>query len=232
MLQQLADATGTDKLQAVSLLVTVIMTVISVIFMVYFIAYNPNLIGIALSSAALGGFLHEFLQSKGTVLFIQQKPDGLYLGSVAGFIFGMISGVFIIQANISTFPNSPSTQDVTRIFFEAFLAGLALKGASDAAAGYFKGKDDFQITSVSLANKQANISIKNDMQNTLTIQQVTVTDNATKKMDAATAQPSKIGPTASQTIAVNFTQMTFTANQVYTIVVYSTNGKQEKSIPA
>ena len=201
--------------------------------MIYFVSFNPNLIGIALSSAALGGFLHEFLQSKGTIIFIQQRSDGLYLGSAAGFVFGMVSGVFIIQANIVAF-DSTDPEDIIRVFFEAFLAGLALKGAADAAAGNLKTKDEFQITAVNLNAETADVWIKNDSQYSIHIQQITATHDATRRTDASIVSPphDRVLPATAPKIRVAFDQIRFVRGQTYSVVVHSRNARQEKSVTA
>lgn len=104
---------------------------------------------------------------------------GIYLGSIAGLVFGLVAGAFVIQGNLTTYPPNPLPTDIARIFFEAFLGGLALKGVTDAGLGSFKSKDEFDVTSAKFLPNGATITIKNKMQSNLSIQQVVVTHGPT-----------------------------------------------------
>ncbi len=84
-------------------------------------------IDIAMLAGALGGIGHEFAQSGGTIAFYKIKDDGLYLGSSAGLVLGLIAGLLFVSVN----SNQPS--DI--ILFQSLLAGLALKGVSEAVGG-------------------------------------------------------------------------------------------------
>lgn len=77
---------------------------------------------VVVTSASLGGLAHELVQSKGTIVLPTDRDDGIYLGSAFGLVLGATAGVVALQAG------QPSAAS-------AFLAGLALKGVSEAAAG-------------------------------------------------------------------------------------------------
>jgi hypothetical protein len=77
---------------------------------------------------ALGGVVHEIAQSNGKLMFPQPASDGIYLGGAYGLLIGGVSGLILAQgqqilAN-GAFPPS--------LIGEAFLAGLSLKGLSEA----------------------------------------------------------------------------------------------------
>ncbi|MGI0010411.1 MAG: hypothetical protein ACREAE_03320, partial [Nitrosopumilaceae archaeon] len=149
--------------EILSLWITVIMTGIT-FFLLYIFLSAKSELGIALTAGAIGGFLHEFVQSKGKVLFIQQMEDGLYLGSISGLILGMVAGMLVYAGTVSpniltgTITNLNSTvttqvvpsvsQGMQFLLFESMLAGLALKGVSEAATSPAKSKDEFEIIAV------------------------------------------------------------------------------------
>ncbi len=96
------------------------------------IIFRTNVLVVAVSVAAIGGFVHEIVQSGGSVAYPQSKADGLYLGSISGLIFGAIAGLLAVQA---IDPNAPvGISFVSQMFF----AGLALKGVAEAAGGQAK----------------------------------------------------------------------------------------------
>ncbi len=95
-------------------------------------AFRTNILVVAIATAAIGGFVHEIVQSGGSVAYPQPKQDGFYLGSVSGLIFGAIAGVLVVQG-------LPATAVVdTALLSETFLAGLGLKGVAEAAGGMAK----------------------------------------------------------------------------------------------
>lgn len=96
------------------------------------IIFRTNLLVVAISVAAIGGFVHEIVQSGGSVAYPQSKADGLYLGSISGLVFGAVAGLLAVQ---SIDPNVPvGISFVSQMFF----AGLALKGVAEAAGGQAK----------------------------------------------------------------------------------------------
>lgn len=105
----------------------------------------------AIASGALGGLIHEIAQSGGKIFFLQKRDDGLNLGSLAGMALGSVAGIIVLQgylapptacpAKLSEAAKIEACQAVekqqkanTSLLIEMFLAGLALKGVSQAAA--------------------------------------------------------------------------------------------------
>lgn len=87
---------------------------------------------LAFSLGGIGGLIHDIAQSRGKLLFIKSQPDGLYLGTVAGVLMGAVAGIVVIRGYLTG--DTPTT-DATfvNMSYEAFLAGLALKGVAEAA---------------------------------------------------------------------------------------------------
>ncbi len=96
------------------------------------ISFRTNLPVVAVSTAAIGGFVHEIFQSGGSVAYPQMKRDGLYLGSLSGLLFGAIAGMLVVQG-------LPATTSIDySIVSQMFFAGLALKGVAEAVGGQAK----------------------------------------------------------------------------------------------
>ncbi len=91
---------------------------------------NQNISLLAVSAGGLGGLVHEFAQSKGKILYIQSYKDGLYLGSISGIILGAVAGVLLLQNLITG--ETTGTTNLAKASFDAFVAGLALKGIVEA----------------------------------------------------------------------------------------------------
>lgn len=138
---------STEQLSAVTTSVAVLVVGIGAII--------PSILYVqAASAGALGGLVHEIAQSGGKFFFIQKRKDGLYLGSLTGMVLGSISGLLILQGFLPTSQVCP-TADIpqelesqcqefvdrgqkaanTPLILEMFLAGVALKGISEAAVG-------------------------------------------------------------------------------------------------
>jgi hypothetical protein len=103
---------------------------------------NGWVIWLSVSVGGLGGLVHELAQSGGKILFFERKLDGIYIGSVAGVALGAVAGLLAIQSFIThpaaqqaTAANAAAQPDPLQLIFEAFLAGLALKGVTEAAGG-------------------------------------------------------------------------------------------------
>lgn len=93
---------------------------------------NGWVIWLAVSVGGLGGLAHELAQSGGKILFFERKLDGVYIGSLAGTILGAVAGLLAIRGLII----NPVTQpQPIQLVYEAFLAGLAMKGVVEAAGG-------------------------------------------------------------------------------------------------
>ena len=93
---------------------------------------NSWLLWLAASVGGLGGLVHEFAQSGGKIVFFQKEKDGLYLGSLAGTVLGAVAGLLVIRGHLTG--SSPDV-NTTQLTYEIFVAGLALKGVTEAAAG-------------------------------------------------------------------------------------------------
>lgn len=87
---------------------------------------------LAATVGALGGLAHEFAQSGGKILFFSKKADGFYLGSVAGMVLGAVAGILVARV---LFSDPPATMTAAQLSYEAFIAGLGLKGVAEAAGG-------------------------------------------------------------------------------------------------
>jgi hypothetical protein len=90
------------------------------------------LIWLAVSVGGLGGLVHEIAQSGGKILFFERKLDGFYLGGLAGVVLGAAAGMLAIRGFLVD-PNVPV--NTFELIYEAFLAGMALKGVTEAAGG-------------------------------------------------------------------------------------------------
>ena len=91
--------------------------------------YRNNVFAVALATAAIGGFVHEIVQSGGSVAYPQARSDGLYLGSISGLLFGVVAGMLLLQGL------PPATTVDTPLLSQTFFAGLGLKGVAEAAGG-------------------------------------------------------------------------------------------------
>jgi len=89
------------------------------------------LIWLAVSVGGLGGLVHEIAQSGGKILFFERKLDGFYLGGLAGVVLGAAAGLLAVRG----FLTGNAEVDEVVIIYEAFLAGMALKGVTEAAGG-------------------------------------------------------------------------------------------------
>ena len=93
---------------------------------------SPRVLWLAIAVGGLGGLAHEIAQSRGTILLVERKADGIYLGAIAGVILGAVAGLLAVKGLLI----SPATQpSATQLIYEAFIAGLALKGITEAAGG-------------------------------------------------------------------------------------------------
>jgi hypothetical protein len=105
---------------------------------IFFIAtalwsFNQNAFLLAVSLGCVGGLMHELAQSGGKILLVERKEDGVYLGSLSGMMLGGISGV--MAAHAIPVPEAGRELFFQNLAYEAFLAGLGLKGIVEAAAG-------------------------------------------------------------------------------------------------
>lgn len=114
----------------------VVLVIIAYISAGRYSAGRGWVIGLAASVGALGGLVHEVAQSGGKIFFFERKLDGFYIGSVAGAILGSVAGLLAIQGLISEPISDPANAPTsTRLIYQALLAGIALKGVTEAAGG-------------------------------------------------------------------------------------------------
>lgn len=78
------------------------------------------------------GLVHEIAQSSGKILFFERQSDGLYLVTIAGVFLGAVTGILVIRGYL-TENVAPTEAILVQMSYEAFLAGLALKGVAEAA---------------------------------------------------------------------------------------------------
>ena len=119
--------THDDKLAAgITVLTLVIMALFAIVAW-----YSQSVIWLAVFVGALGGLAHEFAQSQGRVLIPKKNQDGIYFGSLSGALLGAIAGILWVRGVVEGSASNPS---LNSFVIEAFLAGLALKGVTEAAA--------------------------------------------------------------------------------------------------
>lgn len=99
---------------------------------------------------ALGGLTHEFAQSGGKIFFFRKERDGLYFGSLAGMVLGIVAGLLVSRSYVD--PPAPPTAAQPQVeslippdaaprsigiglSLEIFFAALGLKGVAEAAGG-------------------------------------------------------------------------------------------------
>jgi hypothetical protein len=94
---------------------------------------SPRAMWLAVVAGGLGGLAHEIAQSRGTILVAQRRADGIYLGTIAGIMLGAVAGLLAVKTLLITPPTPLPT--VMQLIYESFIAGLALKGVTEAAGG-------------------------------------------------------------------------------------------------
>src|SRR5207302_278748 len=119
----------------VTLLIAVGLGVVATITAKQFAPTSPRVLWLAIAVGGLGGLAHEIAQSRGTILVVERRADGIYLGTIAGVILGAVAGLLAVKGLLIS-PTSPATQPgAIQLIYEAFIAGLALKGITEAAGG-------------------------------------------------------------------------------------------------
>jgi len=120
------------------------------------------IIWLGFSAGGLGGILHEFAQSGGKLIMPKRQADGEYLGSFMGMLMGLAAGILAVQGLFSeavlrpdaatsypsvaaisaqttrgsnSVPPTPQQPIAIQAFYTALLAGLGLKGITEAATG-------------------------------------------------------------------------------------------------
>ena len=122
------------SLEKLSIAITLIMMVLLGI-LAWASSHNNWLLWLAASVGGLGGLVHEIAQSGGKIAFFQKNQDGMYLGSLAGMMLGAVAGLLVIRGHLVETSDLPSAGVKIQLTYEVFMAGLALKGVTEAAGG-------------------------------------------------------------------------------------------------
>jgi len=125
-----------DGLEAWCVIITVVITLLLAILATLSVR-NDWLLPLALCAGALGGLVHEFAQSGGRILFFKRYDDGYYLGAISGAVLGAVSGLLVMRGHlIASSSGRPLEVSTIQLAYEVFIAGLALKGVTEAAGGH------------------------------------------------------------------------------------------------
>jgi len=124
--------TPIEKLSIISTLVMVVLLAL----LAWASVHHNWLFWVAASVGAIGGLVHEIAQSGGKIMFFQREEDGMYLGSLAGAVLGAVAGILVVRGDlIASATGTALTVTETQLTYEVFMAGLALKGVTEAAGG-------------------------------------------------------------------------------------------------
>jgi hypothetical protein len=131
----MSNGNGLNRPELVSLIATLLLGVFLGI-LAWASAHYNWLLWLAASVGGLGGLAHEIAQSGGKIMFFQRQKDGIYLGSLAGMVLGAVAGILVIRGHLIA-SASGTTLEVSKIqlTYEISIAGLALKGVTEAAGG-------------------------------------------------------------------------------------------------
>jgi hypothetical protein len=131
----MSNDNGLNRLELVSVIATLLLVVFLGV-LAWASAHYNWLLWLAASVGGLGGLAHEIAQSGGKIMFFQRQKDGIYLGSLAGMVLGAVAGILVIRGHLIA-SGSGTTLEVSKIqlTYEIFIAGLALKGVTEAAGG-------------------------------------------------------------------------------------------------
>ena len=122
-------------METVSVIVTVAMG-IALAILAWASSHYQWLMWLAASVGALGGLVHEIAQSGGKIMFFERHQDGMYLGSLAGMVLGAVAGLLVVRGHlISGGAVAAASVNNVQLTYEVFIAGLALKGVTEAAGG-------------------------------------------------------------------------------------------------
>jgi hypothetical protein len=147
--QQPQPKSDTARLEVISMVFTGALIVAAIVIAVQTSDYETPLKMIVFSFAVggLGGLVHEVAQSGGKIMFFERKIDGMYLGTLSGMILGGVAGILAARG-LQT-----DAAARTNVFYECFLAGMALKGIVEASTGapLPPGQQDVTATQAALA---------------------------------------------------------------------------------
>jgi len=124
---------ATSRFEFVSIAVTVAAAIACLIIAWFSYLRLPGVLAISLG--CLGGLTHEFAQSGGKILFFESKEDGFYVGSLAGLVLGGVAALLVVRGFLTNDVVELQRTDYVNLSYEAFMAGLGLKGIVEATAG-------------------------------------------------------------------------------------------------
>ena len=131
----MASNPSLNSMEKLSIISTVTMVVLLAL-LAWASTHNNWLFWLAASVGAIGGLVHEIAQSGGKIMFFQREEDGTYLGSLAGAILGAVAGILVARGDLlAAGAETALTVTKTQLTYEVFMAGLALKGVTEAAGG-------------------------------------------------------------------------------------------------
>ncbi len=131
----MANDEAWTSIQKVSMVVT-LGAAIFLSLLAWASVHNHWLLWLAASVGGLGGLVHEIAQSGGKIAFFEKNKDGMYLGSLAGIVLGAVAGILVIRGHLIATPSGTELPiSMTQLAYEVFIAGLALKGVTEAAGG-------------------------------------------------------------------------------------------------
>jgi hypothetical protein len=124
----------TSRLQQISIAVTLGLAVLAGV--VAWFSYGRSPAVLAISLGCLGGLVHELAQSGGKIMFFESRKDGLYIGSLAGLVLGGVAAILVVRGVLVPDLAAKLTDSgYVNLAYEAFMAGLGLKGIVEATAG-------------------------------------------------------------------------------------------------
>ncbi len=117
------------KSQGAAQILSIAIFIAVIVFSLAAYYYIKRPFWVAISAGALGGLVHEMVQSGGKYVLPNTDENGDFmLGGLVGLLAGGIAGVLTYEALLGTTPIPFPAIAVT-----AFLAGAAVKGIADAA---------------------------------------------------------------------------------------------------
>ncbi|MBI3047686.1 MAG: hypothetical protein HYY76_05185 [Acidobacteria bacterium] len=114
------------------------------------LAYGQHPTVLAFSLGAVGGLLHELAQSRGRIFFIERHDDGVYLGSLAGMVLGGIAALTVSRGLLVREATDAALTLVQyqSLAYESLMAGIGLKGLTEASAGAPPTKEVTPLTAL------------------------------------------------------------------------------------
>jgi hypothetical protein len=116
-----------SRRELLSVLTTIALVAVAILIAWATYGRPADVLVFSYAVGALGGLVHEIAQSGGKIMFFERKLDGMYLGTLSGMILGGVSGLVIARGI--------RPDDAQTLFYEALLAGMAMKGLVEATTG-------------------------------------------------------------------------------------------------